>query len=100
MAVILGPTANVANIGQFRAAILAELAAEAECVVDCEGLAELDLTFVQLLVSASRLAMREGKSITLVHPPATMAALMERAGFSDRDGWSLHNPCTSGAAVQ
>lgn len=100
MAVILGPTANMATIGQHRAAILAELATEAECVVDCQGLADLDLTFIQLLASASKLAMREGKSITLLHPPAAMAALMDRAGFTDPDAWSLRTPCTDGAAVQ
>lgn len=98
MAIVVGPTANLGNIGQVCAGILDGIADVDGCTLDLSSLTEIDLTFLQVLTATSRLAERDGKSVALLQPAGpAMAALMERAGFGESEGWSWKNPCTAGA---
>lgn len=100
MAVLVGPAATLGNINEVYEAILAELAAHETCEVDCTSLTSVDLTFLQLLVATSKLADREGKTVSLTKPAPEVAALMERAGLGGLGAWSGHTSCISGATGQ
>jgi hypothetical protein len=79
---------SVADFGRYLSSALAE---HDEIVLDTDAVAELDLSFVQL-VQAAR--VEDGKTIRLARPANTaVAALLERAGFltdpsdADVDFW-------------
>jgi ABC-type transporter Mla MlaB component len=50
--------------------------------LDCAGLAETDLSLVQLIIAAQKSARRLGKSVTLAGPASgALAKVLSRAGF-------------------
>lgn len=56
-------------------------------VVDCDPEAEVDVAFLQLLISAERSAARAGRKIALQAPPAGgLADALKSAGFSPPPG--------------
>jgi anti-anti-sigma regulatory factor len=66
------------------------LAAPDPFVVDCADLAEIDLSIVQLLVSARRTAMAAGRSFVLRHPAdGPLERLLKAAGVLAGDGSPL-----------
>jgi hypothetical protein len=79
---------SVADFGQYLSSTLAE---HDEIVLDTDAMAELDLSFVQL-VQAAR--MEDGKTVRLARPAnEAVTALLRRAGFltepldADLDFW-------------
>jgi len=83
------------SLGLRNAASLAEelerlLAAPDPVVVDCADLAEIDLSIVQLLVSAQRAAVAAGRSLVLRHPAnGPLERLLKAAGVLAGDGSAL-----------
>ena len=50
--------------------------------IQCDGIAELDLSLIQLLLAAKRSADKSGKSLRLTSPAAgKLRAALDRAGF-------------------
>ncbi len=50
--------------------------------IRCDGIVELDLSFIQLLVAAKRSAQKSGKSLRLAGPAAgKLRVALDRAGF-------------------
>jgi hypothetical protein len=58
-----------------------------DVVVDCEPEAEVDVAFLQLLISAERSAARAGRKIALRAPPVGgLADALKSAGFAPSPG--------------
>lgn len=62
---------------------LTEAIAEYQTIeVDCDGISELDLSLIQLLLAAKRSADKSGKSLSLAAPAAgKLRSALDRAGF-------------------
>ena len=66
------------------------LAVSTPVVVDCADLVEIDLSIIQLLISARRAAMSAGRSLTLRHPAdGPLERLLKAAGFLAANGTTL-----------
>jgi anti-anti-sigma regulatory factor len=79
----LGGPRTIRNAEETRSLLLEALRGLSPIRLDCSSVAEADLSFVQLLLSARKSAHAAGKIATLAHEPCRalqQAAL--RAGFS------------------
>lgn len=66
------------------------LASSGPLTVDCTELNEIDLSVIQLIVSAYRTAMASGRSLTVRHPAGgPLERLLVAAGFIAGDGSAL-----------
>lgn len=82
--------AGLRDIARLAAELSQVLAAPGPLEIDCSGIAETDLSFVQLLLAAHRTAQSAGKTLTLVIPATgPLAALLAAAGFVDHAGRPL-----------
>ena len=82
MTVHLEGCATLPGAAEVRARLLGALARGEPLVVDCAAVDEADLSLVQLLVAARRLAARNGAGFRLEPPPSpAVVALFERAGL-------------------
>lgn len=73
-------------VERLRAAIVQSEA----LVIDAEGLDSLDVAALQLLVSAHKSALLQGKSVSLRRPPTgVLREALARAGFIDAQGRAL-----------
>ena len=62
----------------------------AALVIDCTGLAGIDLAIVQLLVASAKTAAAAGRSLSLVGlAGGPLATLLRQAGFLSPDGRPL-----------
>lgn len=96
MAVVveLSPSVTVRSIAELRQALLEGFEAGDQIELDAGNVAEVDLSFLQLIHAARDQAQRDGKTIRLRQPAGpAIAALLERAGFlaaaapDDLDFW-------------
>ena len=66
------------------------LAAPGPVTIDCDELTDIDLSIVQLLISARRTATAAGRSLTLRHPSdGPLQRLLKAAGILAGDGSPL-----------
>ena len=66
------------------------LATPSPITIDCAELADVDLSIVQLLISARRTAIAAGRSLTLRHPSdGSLERLLKAAGILAGDGSPL-----------
>lgn len=101
MAIPIGPLAVLSNIKEVRETILDELQVNISCEVDCASVKEVDLTFLQLLVSTHKFADREGKSISILPSAAPeVVSMLERAGIACPDSVFTTTCAQAGATQQ
>lgn len=77
--------------GVLRREWAAAFQATQDVEIDCVDVERIDLSFVQLVVAATRTAHREAKSFRLVNLPEAGQAVFLRAGLS-LAGWSEAAP--------
>ncbi len=87
----LAAVATIREVSALRDAVLALLQGGAPAVIDCSAVEKADVSLVQLLVSARRMAERDGGRLEFVIPPSGLvAALIRRGGFDlDVDGTGM-----------
>jgi len=74
--------ANVRNIAEIHARLLDVYRNSDGVVLDLSDLADVDLTFVQLIEAARRTAAADGKAIALAAPAmGVLLDTLERGGF-------------------
>jgi len=77
---------TIQNAGCVRDELMAALATGEDLTVDCRSGTEIDLTFVQLLLSARLTAEHNGHSLFLAAPlPVPLLSVLERGGFLGGD---------------
>ncbi len=82
----LSGAGNIRNITQHHDVLIEALSAGADLALNLEGMEEVDLAFIQLIVAARRSAEARGLSLTLSHPaPAPILTTLERGGFIGPD---------------
>ena len=80
--VVFDGVQTVRNIQAAYDRLSAAIAEHQTIEVDCEGIAELDLSLIQLLLAAKRSADKNGKSLRLAAPAAgNLRVAIDRAGF-------------------
>lgn len=60
--------ATVRTIDALHSRLLDMMQRHADIELDCSGVSEVDLSFIQLLLSARKSARKSGKSFSLAHP--------------------------------
>jgi two-component system chemotaxis sensor kinase CheA len=91
---------GVREAAHTAAEVLAALAEPGGLLLDCAGVTEADLSFVQVILAAHRSAGARGKRLALAAAPvASLRQALERAGFSQPDAadpacWA--GPCRTG----
>lgn len=85
---------TVRTIDPFQDVLATALADEAEVTLELSALAEIDLSFLQLVEAARTEAARQGSTLRLSRPAGGIVAdLLDRAGFlaapsaADIDFW-------------
>ncbi|MGC6329401.1 STAS domain-containing protein [Rhizorhabdus sp. FW153] len=80
--VTLQEKVNLQSIAAVQHQIVEAIEADADVALDISGVADADLSFVQLLEAARQYAAHDNKLLRLTQPAsADCAALLERAGF-------------------
>lgn len=75
--------ATTRDIVAISESVCRALAAHDEVVLDVSDVQAADLSLIQAIESARRLAARDGRQLRLLHPvPSSLSALLERAGFT------------------
>lgn len=73
---------TVRNAEQIHARLLESLRDNATVAIDCAGATDVDLSFVQLVLSARNSATASGKSLSLVSPATdALSETLRRAGL-------------------
>ncbi len=73
---------TISQSESIQAALLDALQNHSAVEIDCSGAEEIDVTFLQILVSAGRTAIAWNKSLRLASPPAGLLAdAISRCGF-------------------
>lgn len=81
---------TVNRIDQIHADVLAGLSSHQEIVLDCDSAEEVDITFLQLLISANHTAEELGKTVRLrSSPQGVLAEALARCGFTTSSTTSL-----------
>ncbi|MFZ1109611.1 MAG: STAS domain-containing protein [Rhodomicrobium sp.] len=79
----LGGPRTIRNAEETRSLLLEALRGPSPIRLDCSSVAEADLSFVQLLLSARKSGQATGKIATLAHSPrGAFLQAASRAGFS------------------
>ena len=74
---------TVREATQSHAELLAALGANGDLLLDCTGVTEADLSFVQMILAAHRSATARGSHFALNAPPAgALRSVLERGGFA------------------
>lgn len=82
MAIAIGETATMRSIDGIRSAILEAFHLPGEIELDVSALAEADLSFLQLVEAARKLAATEDRCLRLSAPAnPVLVSVLERAGF-------------------
>lgn len=80
--VTLQEKVNLQSIAAVQLQIVEAIEADADVALDISGVADADLSFVQLLEAARQYATHDNKLLRLTQPAsADCAALLARAGF-------------------
>ena len=83
----LGGVLSVRNVETLSAQIRAALRDHSSVILNCDAVAEVDLSFIQLLISARRSAVAGGKTLTVaVGDPTVLREAFQRAGIAIADG--------------
>lgn len=95
-------TLTLPRIGAIRAALIGAIDGGPAVEIDCAKAAEIDVSFIQLLLAARRAAAMRGKSLTFAAPASgALLQALERGGFltsaddqstGDREFWSGETP--------
>jgi len=72
----LGGPLTVRHMGQIHTRVLEALRQYAFVNIDCSDATDVDLSFIQLVLSARKSAAATGKSLSLAHP--AVGVLLER----------------------
>jgi anti-anti-sigma regulatory factor len=76
-----GP-ATIASCHDIHARLLAALEADGDVAVECSGISEMDISFVQMLLAARRSAEARRKRLTLASPAqGVLLETLSRAGL-------------------
>ncbi len=76
-------SATIQSAAETQARLGEALAGGGDVAVDCAGVDEADITFLQLLIAAHRGATRRGIALRLAPPPSPqLLAVIERAGVA------------------
>jgi hypothetical protein len=85
---------TVRNAGEFAGRLLEAVQSGGDIDVDASALAEVDLSFIQLVLAARAHLEHEGATLGLAQPAGpALTALLDRAGFlgdprpADLDFW-------------
>lgn len=82
MVLAVGESANIRVIESIRTAIAEQFQLHDNLELDISSLADADVSFLQLVEAARKLAAAEGKQFRLTAPAARpLISLLERAGF-------------------
>lgn len=82
MVLALGECANLQGIDGIRTRLLEAFDAHGQIELDMSGVGDADLSFLQVIEAARKLAEREGKCLSLAAPASTqLRALLGRAGM-------------------
>jgi len=74
---------TVSQSEAIQASLLEALTGHACVEIDCSGAEDIDVSFLQLLISASRTAAAHNKNLNLSSPPgAVLSEAMNRCGFA------------------
>ena len=77
----VGPM-NLRTASETCDALREAVAHHAAVTIDCAGVTDIDLSFIQLLVSARRSAQRTDRTLCLAeHPDGVLLAALTRAGL-------------------
>lgn len=75
-------TRTLSHADDVRTSLIAALQASSLVVLECGNLQDIDLTFVQCLLSARRSAAEQGKTLSLAAPAAgSLREVLQRGGF-------------------
>ncbi len=84
-AVDLSGPRTLRNAEETRSLLMEALQRPSPIGLDCSAVAEADLSFVQLLLSARKSAEAAGKTLTLSHPAsAPLLKAASKAGFATK----------------
>jgi ABC-type transporter Mla MlaB component len=82
---------TLANANDVRTSLIAALQAHDLLVLDCSGLREVDLSFIQCVLAARRSAADQGKSVMLAAPAeGSLREALLRGGFLSAPGTQAH----------
>ena len=74
--------ATVRTVETLRSALLAAMREHAAVELDCSGIDEVDVSFIQLLLAARRSAASRGQALALAHPASgALHDALTRGGF-------------------
>jgi two-component system chemotaxis sensor kinase CheA len=77
---------SVREAAQTKADVLAALAEPGDLLLDCAGVTQADLSFIQIILAAHRSARALGKRLALAASPvAALRQALERGGFAHPD---------------
>lgn len=79
---------TVARAGEFKDALVSSLAKAQEIEINLEGVANIDLSCLQVMCAAHRSAAKEGKSLIIKDP--TLAAFVDAKELA---GFNYTKPC-------
>ena len=75
-------TATIRDMPRIHAVLCDALSANQELTIDCAAVTEIDLSFIQLILSARKSAAAAGKRIAVIPPDGTLLTdLLVRAGL-------------------
>lgn len=78
----LPPECTLRTAQALQADLLAALDGAPGLLLDCAAVEKVDVTFVQLVVTAAKSAGARGATLDLTNPPDAVAAAFRRAGFT------------------
>jgi ABC-type transporter Mla MlaB component len=82
---ILAGEITLQSVESIHARLLG-MAGEPVVEIDCDGVTEVDLSLVQLILAARSSAQRSARAITLAHPAAgALLETLQRGGFLNDD---------------
>jgi len=80
--VVFAGSLTVSQSEAIQASLLEGLTQHASVEIDCSGAEEIDVSFLQILISASRTAAAWNKNLSLSSPPcALLTEAMNRCGI-------------------
>ena len=86
----LGGSLTIATAEATHAKLREAFGGASAITLDCSQATEIDVTFLQLMVSAQRTAARDGKSVHLAAPPGgVLAEALRRCGIAPGTATSL-----------
>jgi len=97
---VLQGSHTVRHAAETYASFTAAMSAPGDILLDCAGVTEADISFIQIILAATRSAVAQGKQLRLTAPPeAALCSALERAGFAQRPtadpaSWLKHGSLT------